>query len=76
KLIEMCGKDPSTATAQEMNEFDVRYVLDKKVMTWCNAVCFTHPSLARSIVLMIHYGVASPAGSTERDLQLEDGLSR
>ncbi|KAI0734945.1 hypothetical protein C8Q72DRAFT_805643 [Fomitopsis betulina] len=38
KLIEMCGKDPSTATAKEMNELDVRFVLDEKVMTWSNAM--------------------------------------
>ncbi|EPS95882.1 hypothetical protein FOMPIDRAFT_1053784 [Fomitopsis schrenkii] len=40
KLIEMCGKDPSTATAEEMNALNIRFVLpdDKKVMTWSEAM--------------------------------------
>ncbi|EPS95876.1 hypothetical protein FOMPIDRAFT_1053778 [Fomitopsis schrenkii] len=38
KLIEMCGMDPSTATAKEMDASDVKFVLDNKVMTWIAAM--------------------------------------
>ncbi|EPS95864.1 hypothetical protein FOMPIDRAFT_1053766 [Fomitopsis schrenkii] len=74
KLIEMCGMDPSTATAKEMDASDVKFVLDNKVMTWIAAVCTTrYPSLRLSVVsVLIKHGADAPPRSTERVLQLAD----
>ena len=38
KLLEMCGKDPATVTAKEMDNLDVRFVLNDEVMNWRAAV--------------------------------------
>jgi len=35
RLIQLCGKDPKTATVKEMDSLDVRFVVDDKtIMTW------------------------------------------
>ncbi|TFY56251.1 hypothetical protein EVJ58_g7752 [Rhodofomes roseus] len=47
-IIRMCGKDPATVTAQEMDDLDVRLAMDdlingdRKVMTWDTVVRIGH----------------------------------
>ncbi|KAH9832251.1 uncharacterized protein C8Q71DRAFT_778106 [Rhodofomes roseus] len=48
-IIRMCGKDPATITAQEMDDLDVRLAIkddlidgDRKVMTWDTVVRIGH----------------------------------